>query len=305
MCFPALLFAEERKYEFTKQLMGSHFRLVFYSESDSVAHLAAEKVFDRLDDLNEVMSDYLDASEVNRLSRLSGRGSWVRTSSDLFTVIDSALVLSQKTKGAFDFTIGPIIQVWRRASRLKTFPRKKEIRMALKKSGYRYLEVDRDHGMVRLLKPNMRLDFGGIGKGYAADEGIRLLKELGIRSAMVDAGGDLALSDPPPGRNGWRISISSGKETDEDEVVSIANCGLATSGATYRYLEHRGKRYSHIVDPRTGVGLLESVRATVLAPSAAQADALATAVSVSGLKGSEKFQSQFPGTKFWIQGHEN
>jgi thiamine biosynthesis lipoprotein len=303
LCLPSFLFAKEGKYEFVKPLMGSSFRLVFYAANDSTARAAAESVFSHLDYLNEVMSDYLDGSETNRLSAQAGQGRWVKTSELLHAVLDSAQILSEKTGGAFDVTIGSSVQVWRKASRLNRFPTRREVKVGLRKCGYEYLDIDRRHHLVRLEKKGMRLDFGGIGKGYAADQGVRVLASLGIRSAMVDAGGDLALGDPPPGQRGWKISISSGPSAANEEVITIANCGVATSGATYRYLEYKGKKYSHILNPKTGVGLLNSVRATVVAPSATQADALATAVSVSGLVKSRQIQKAFPRTKFWILEH--
>lgn len=280
--------------------MGSQFRLVFYAENDSVAREAARKVFGHLEFLSGVMSDYMDGSEINRLSALSGNGYWIRPGAELLAILDSAQVLGQKTKGAFDVTIGAVTQVWRRASRLNAFPDLKDIREALRRKGTALLEIDRKAGLVRLRKAGMRLDFGGIGKGYAADEGIRILKELGIRSAFVDAGGDLALSAPPPGEKGWKISVSSGPAKDTDEVIVLSNCGVATSGATYRYVEHKGKKYSHIVNPDTGVGLMKEVRATVIAPSGTSADALATAVSVWGVEGSKKMFRSFSGTGVWV-----
>lgn len=295
LCLPALLFAQDKKFEFARPLMGSQFRLVFYAPDDSVAVAAAKAVFDHLGQLNEVLSDYLDGSEVNRLSALSGNGYWIRPGDKLFAILDSAQVLSGKTNGAFDVTIGTVTQVWRRASRLNRFPDPGDIRKALKNKGYRLLEIDRKNRLVKLKKSGMRIDLGGIGKGFAADEGIRILKSMGILSAFVDAGGDLALSAPPPGEKGWKISVSSGAANESDEVIVISDCGVATSGATYRYIEHKGKKYSHIVDPKTGVGLTREVRSTIIAPTGTQADALATAVSVFGIKKSKRMmEKEFP-----------
>ncbi len=282
-------------------MMGSQFRLVFYASDDSVAVAAAKAVFDHIGQLNEVMSDYLDGSEVNRLSALSGNGYRVRPGNELFAILDSARVLSGRTNGAFDVTIGSVTQVWRRASRLNRFPDRGDIRKALKSKGFRLLEIDRKNRLVKLKKPGMRIDLGGIGKGYAADEGIRILKSMGIMSALVDAGGDLALSAPPPGEKGWKISVSSGTASEADEVIVISDCGVATSGATYRYIEHEGKKYSHIVDPKTGVGLTREVRSTIIAPTGTRADALATAVSVLGIKKSKRMMKRkFPEVKAWI-----
>ncbi len=301
LCLPALLFAQDKKFEFAKPLMGSQFRLVLYAPDDSVAVVAAKAVFDHLGQLNEVLSDYLDGSEVNRLSALSGNGYWIRPGDKLFAILDSAQVLSRKTNGAFDVTIGSVTQVWRRASRLNRFPDPGDIRKALKNKGYRLLEIDDKNRLVKLKKSGMRIDLGGIGKGFAADEGIRILKSMGILSALVDAGGDLALSAPPPGEKGWKIAVSSGAANESDEIIVISDCGVATSGATYRYIEHKGKKYSHIVDPKTGVGLTREVRSTIIAPTGTQADALATAVSVLGIKKSKRMmEKKFPEVRAWL-----
>lgn len=298
---PSALFGGDKRYEFEKPLMGSQFRLVFYAASDSLAQAAARKVFNHLEYLNVVMSDYLDGSELNRLCALSGNGYWVRTSPVLFSVLDSARNISGQTDGIFDVTIGAVTQVWRKASRQGRFPERTAIRRAVRRTGYRWLEIDRDHHLVRLKKSGMRLDLGGIGKGFAADEGIRILKEMNIGAAMVDAGGDLALSGPPPGEKGWKISVSSGTDASDDEVLLLADCGVATSGATYRYIMHKGKKYSHIMDPRTGIGLTRAIRATVIAPNGTRADAMSKLVSVLSIKKSRKILAHFPDVKVKLQ----
>ena len=134
--------------------------------------------------------------------------------------------------------------------------------------------------------PAVQLDFGGIAKGYAADEALQVLREMGINHAMVDASGDLAFGDAPPGKAGWKVQIAAlDKSALPQDVLVLKNCGAATSGDKYQFLEVDGKRYSHIVDPRTGYGVLGKGSFTVIAPNATQADALASAVSVLGLDG--------------------
>ncbi|GAB2795614.1 FAD:protein FMN transferase [Rhabdobacter roseus] len=284
--------------------MGSPFRLVFYASSDSLAQAGAERAFRRIEALNDVLSDYRDGSEINRLSAQAGTGEWVPVSQDLGEVLRLARTLSARTQGTFDPTVGPAVQLWRRAMRRGTFPAQTEIRALRRKIGYRYLHVDSTRQRVRLLRKGMRLDVGGIGKGYAADEAVALLREMGIRSVLVDAGGDLTLGDPPPGQAGWTITVESGTEPDPrsstTQILTLANVGVATSGANYRYLEYRGKRYSHIVNPRTGVGLLYHVRTTVIAEDGTQADALATALSVAGIRRGKKLLKRFPSARVWV-----
>ncbi|MBU1820268.1 MAG: FAD:protein FMN transferase, partial [Bacteroidetes bacterium] len=153
---------------------------------------------------------------------------------------------------------------------------------------------------VKLTQPGMRLDVGGIGKGYAADAAVAVLKKLGINAVLLDAGGDLTLADPPPGKAGWEVEVTSGLPHDSTTTLLLSNVGIATSGATYRYLEHEGVRYSHIVNPQTGVGLRYHVRTTVIAPNGTLADALATAFSVAGIEDSKRIVENFPNVKVWL-----
>lgn len=297
---PALVFAQQKRYEFQRGLMGSPFRLVFYTISDSLANSAAGQVFGRIEKLNEILSDYRDGSEINRLSAQSGSGKWIAVSDDLFEVIRISRKLGKKTAGAFDITIGPVVQLWRRAMRRNRFPEEKEIAKARQAVGYRNIRLRPGKHTVRLTHPHMRLDVGGIGKGYAADEAVALFKKLGITSVLVDAGGDLTLAESPPGKEGWEVEVTSGTQSDSTIRLLLSNVGIATSGATYRYLEHNGVRYSHIVNPATGVGLRHHVRTTVIAPNGTLADALATAFSVEGIDGAMKIERRFPQIKVWL-----
>ncbi|GHB52354.1 thiamine biosynthesis lipoprotein ApbE [Persicitalea jodogahamensis] len=294
---PTSGFGQEKRYEFEKGLMGSPFRLVFYAKNDSVADEAAHRAFGRIEQLNDLLSDYRDGSEINRLSATSGSGQWIAVSDDLFRILSISKKVSRRTGGTFDVTIGPVVQLWRRAIRRNEFPTEAELKVARRAVGYRFVKLRCRSQSVRLIRSGMRLDVGGIGKGYAADEAVKLLENLGITSVLIDAGGDITLAQPPPGRKAWEISVGSG---DSTVSMPLAQAGVATSGATYRYLEHEGVRYSHIVDPETGVGLRFHVRTTVIAPNGTLADALATAVSVGGIRRSRKILRRFPGVQVWL-----
>ena len=290
--------AQEMRYTFEKGLMGSPFKLVFYAPNDSVANAAADHAFKRVEELNEIMSDYRDGSEINRLSATSGSGKWVPVSKDLFDILAVSQDISAKTGGVFDATLGPVVQMWRHATRKGIFPPEEEIRDALARTGYAKLKLDAKTRSIMLTQKGMRLDIGGLGKGYAAEEAIKELEKLGITSAMMDAGGKIVLTNPPPGTKGWNINVSNG--SDSLKAMQLSNVALATSGPTYRYMEYKGVRYSHIVDPKTGIGLLFHVRTTVISPDGTVADALATAFSVAGIEQSKKYLKRFKGSKVWL-----
>jgi thiamine biosynthesis lipoprotein len=256
--------------------------------------------FDRIEALNEILSDYRDGSEINRLSAQSGTGRWIGVSDDLYEVLAISKRMSRITRGTFDVTVGPVVQLWRRAMRRNIFPTQNEIKKARKAVGYRFVKLKPRTKSVRLARSGMRLDVGGIGKGYAADEAVQVVQKLGIQAVLIDAGGDLTLAGVPPGREGWEVEISSGTSMDSTRLVQLTEAGVATSGATYRYLEHEGVHYSHIVDPKTGIGLRYHVRTTVIAPNGTYADALATAFSVAGSVRSKRILRRFPQVQVWL-----
>ncbi|MGA0559349.1 FAD:protein FMN transferase [Larkinella sp. VNQ87] len=286
-----------QRYTFERGLFGTEFRQIFYAPNDSVAAQVRRAVDARMDSLNGVMSDYLDGSEINRLSATAGSGPWVEVSPYLYDVLRRAVLIARQSDGLFDPTIGPLSQLWRRAVRRSIFPTKAELRKAHRLVDYRYIALDSVHRRVRLKKPGMRLDVGGIGQGYAIDEGMKLLHELGIRSALLDIGGDILVSDPPPGERGWRILTGANADT---ATLLLQHAGITTSGATHRYLDHNGKRYSHLLNPRTGLGLLHHAQTTVLAPDGTWADALTKVFSVAGIRKSKRLIRRFPGVTVWL-----
>jgi thiamine biosynthesis lipoprotein len=292
------LFAQVNRYSFEKGMMGSPFKLVIYASSDTLAQRAADNAFNRVAELNEALSDYRDGSEINRVSAQSGSGKWIPVSKDLYDILAISQSISKKTNGAFDATLGPIVQMWRHATRKGTFPSAEEIADARSKTGYKKLKMNPKTRSVFLKQKGMRLDIGGLGKGFAAEAAIKEVQKLGITSAMMDAGGKIVMTNPPPGTEGWNITISNG--SDSLKTIKLSNTSLATSGPTYRYMDYKGVRYSHIVNPKTGIGLLFHVRTTAICPGGAISDALATAFSVAGIAAGKKILKNFPDTQVWL-----
>lgn len=266
--------------------MGTLFRIALYASGDSAANAAAAKAFQRVEDLNNILSDYKEDSELNRVSDRSGDSGWTTVSPPLFRVITKALEVAKKTDGAFDITVGPYVRLWRRMNREPEpqLPPKKILDKLSQSIGYQNIRIDSIRKAVALLKPGMQLDLGGIAKGYAADEALKVLQDYGIRSALVDAGGDIVVGDAPPGKKGWRVAIRSynKKGKARTHILLLANRAVATSGDLFRYVEIDGKRYSHIINPKTGLGLTGQSMVTVIAADGITADSYASAVSVLG-----------------------
>lgn len=256
--------------------MGSWVKVVVYCESADAATRALTAAFDEVARLDAIMSDYRPRSELMKLCDKAGTGP-VRVSDDLLAILTKAQQIARQSGGAFDVTVGPCVRLWRQARKTGVMPDPDELARARTLIGYQLVELDEVARTVTLTRPGMRLDLGGIAKGDAADHALAVMADLGVTRALVDAGGDIALGDPPPGRDGWRVAIAGGGGT-----LVLTNTGIATSGDTEQFIEINGTRYSHIVDPRTGVGLTSRVQVTVIAPDAGSADALASAVSVLG-----------------------
>lgn len=271
------------RYEFSQTQMGVSFTIVLYAPDETAANRAAEAAFRRVAQLNAVYSDYDAQSELMRLCRQAEPGRAVPVSDDLFHVLARSQALAERTDGAFDITVGPYVRLWRRARRQRQLPSVDRLADAKAAVGYRHLKLHCDERSVELLRPGMRLDLGGIAKGHAADEALRVLEKHGIRQALVDASGDIVAGEPPPGQPGWRIGIAPlDVDAPPSRYVLLARGAVATSGDAWQHVEIDGTRYSHIVDPRTGIGLTESSSVTVVAPDGLTADSLATAVSVLG-----------------------
>jgi FAD:protein FMN transferase len=282
---------ELTRFEYQRPEMGMAFRIVLYATNPAAGDAAAEAAFQRIQQLNGVMSDYEEDSELSKLSRSSGGGREVPVSEDLWFVLSRAQDLAKRSNGAFDVTVGPFVNLWRRARRQHQLPDPARLAQARQAVGYEHVRLNAARHAVELLVPNMKLDLGGIAKGYAIGEALKTLRRESIERALVEGGGDVAVSEPPPGKQGWRFELSSLDESNAPPVrfLSLKNVAISTSGDLYQRLEIDGKRYSHIVDPKTGIGLTDHSLVNVIAPESITADSLTKVVSVLGPKAGLKF----------------
>lgn len=291
-----------QKYTFTRKEMGSPFTVTIYTADSVGAARAAGRAFTEVSRLNLIFSDYLDSSELNRLSYTGGTGKYIQVSPELFDMLRRSVEASRMSGGAFDITVGPLVAIWRQARRDGKFPSGKARRQAKRAVGYRFIHLDTTRSAAMLEKSGMRLDLGGIAKGYAAQAALDVVRREGFHSAMVNAGGDLALGDPPPGRPAWRIGISIPETYDEimQKNMLVENRAVATSGDIYQYFEWKGKRYSHIINPKTGYGVTRRRNVTVIAADGAVADWLASACSVLSIPAALRLAGQIPGAAVLI-----
>ncbi len=268
--------------------MGSRCSIVIEAETEREAAQAARLGFDEIARIEQVLSDYRSDSEAMLLV-VGDPGTWYPVSECLFEVLTLARDIHNRTQGAFDPTIGAYTHLWRRSS----MPRTLELSDARCRVGMDLVELDPMTRTVRFNASGMILDFGGIGKGYAAQRAVDLIQASGFPVVQVELGGDLVLGSPPSTQeDGWSVEIQSG--LGDAMVEHLSNCAVATSGDLERFYEYDGTRYSHIVDPRTGYGITERRAVTVIAPDGAIADALASAVSVLGFSEVNMIEEEFP-----------
>jgi thiamine biosynthesis lipoprotein len=271
------------RFTFSEPHMGTQFKIIVYAPDETKAREATAAGFKRIAQLDQMMSDYRPSSELMYHCRHAG-GPPTRVSPDLFTVLARAQGVSRLSDGAFDVTVGPVVHLWRRARKSEQLPDPQKLAEARALVGYQNMRLDAGAHTVQLLKRGMMLDLGGISKGYAADAALKVLKEHGIDRALVAAGGDIAVSGPPVGAEDWTIGIAPLEDPNRKprHYLFLHNAAVSTSGDSEQYLEIGGKRYSHILDPRTGEPLTGRQSVTVVARHGLWADPLTKVVSVLG-----------------------
>lgn len=292
--------AGSTRFTFTQYHMGIDARIVVYAESEDRAIDAAADAYKRIAELEQVMSDYRASSELMQLCAKAGQGP-VKVSKDLMRVLVQAQEISRVTNGAFDVTVGPLIQLWRGARRAKELPTVAQVSAARNLVGWRMMKLDPRRGTVELIKPGMRLDLGGIAKGDAADEAMKVLKKHGIKSALIEMGGDILVSAGPPGTKGWRLEVPNASKTLAPPQMLFSNCAVSSSGDTEQFTEMNGAKWSHVVDPRTGWALTSRAQATIVAKSGLLSDPLSTAMTVGSEAERKALLQRWPKVRSWVR----
>jgi FAD:protein FMN transferase len=281
-----LVHAQDKRFVFTEAKMGSPFTIIIYHKDSSVAVKVASGAFRLVDSFVNIYSDYIDSSELSRLSASGGKGVYIPVSAAMLDILQLSRRAYKWSDGAFDITIGPLSVLWRTARRQRKIPSPAEITSSKELVGTRYLKISTRRNAVKLRKAGMRLDLGGIAQGYIADKVLKYIQGEGIPAVLVDVSGDIAAGAPPPGRDSWVLGVNlpDAASSMHDKKLRISNLSVSTSGDIYQYLEINGVKYSHIIDPRTGYGITDRKNVTVIARDVTTADWLATACSILPLK---------------------
>ena len=284
------------RFEFDETHMASPFHIVLYSTDLATARRASRAAYDRIAALNNVLSDYDPESELSRLGRSAG-GAPVSVSADLFDVLRRSKDIYERSDGAFDVTIAPVGRLWRRARRDHKLPDAARLADARPLVGSEKMLLEPKARTVQLTRAGMKLDVGGIAKGYAAQAALDVLKKEGITRALVGGAGDIVAGDAPPALRGWKVAIAPVEpgKGDPPKILLLANAAVSTAGDAERYVIIDGHRYSHIINPSTGVGIEDRASVTVVAPDGGTADALETTVYVMGPERGLKLVDDTPG----------
>jgi thiamine biosynthesis lipoprotein len=263
------------RLESSADAMGSTYTVALYGFDRDQMEAAVEAAFDEVRRLDRMLSNYRPDSELSEVNRFAAERP-VKVTPDFFRLLQACLNYSRQSEGTFDITVGPLMKVWgfyRGSGRL---PRKEQVAAALEKVGWKNILLDPENRTVRLARPGVELDPGGIGKGYAVDRMVEVLRDNNIRSAMVSAGGSsiYGLGSPGNEKDGWPVEIRDPKVASKTVAeVRLKDQSMSTSGSYEKFFQAEGKIYSHIMDPRTGYPAQGTLAVSVIAPHTLDSEA--------------------------------
>jgi len=265
---------EPLRIESSVDAMGSTFTIVVHAEDRNLLQAAVDLSFEEVRRLDNLLSNYKPRSEWSKINREAAQGP-VRVSPELFSLLAACVEYSRQSQGAFDITVGPLVRTWGFYKGSGRLPHRAEIRSAMTKVGYRLLVLNAEDSTVRFARPGMEIDPGGIGKGYAVDRVVEILRARGIRSAMVSAGGSSIYGlGAPPGEKGWKVELRHPQQPSRHVgEVLLNNLSMSTSGTSEKFFVSGGRLYSHIFDPRTGHPAQGMLSVSVTAPRTIDSEA--------------------------------
>ncbi|MCX7702908.1 MAG: FAD:protein FMN transferase [Planctomycetota bacterium] len=295
-----LVGCEEKEYVRYASVLGTSMKVIVHCKSREIAWAATEAAVKRVVDIERKMSRFLPESELYNLNRSAYNAPFV-TSEELFEVIRRSLEFCEASGGALDITVVPLLEVYKNAAQKGVSPTKEDKEAALKRVGWQRVVLDIAKKSVRFAVEGMALDLGATAKGYAVDCALKVIEGYGIKNALVEIGGEVRVCGGQANGREWLIGITDPRKSHEYlRKVGFKEGAIATSGNYERYYEVGGRRFSHIVDPRTGESCDYAVSVSVIAADCFTADSLATAVSVLGPEEGLAFVKRFPGVEVFI-----
>lgn len=271
------------RLEASAAAMGSAYSLVLYGDNRDRLEAASKDVFAEVRRLDDLLSNYKETSELSRLNREAAVHP-VPVSQEFFSLIALCVDYSRQSEGAFDITVGPLMKVWGFFKDSGYLPEKEKLAAAREAVGYGWIQLQQSTRSIHFSRSGVELDPGGIGKGYAVDRAVEILKRDGIETALISAGGSSIYAlGAPPGRNAWSVGIQNPRSTAEYAgTVELKNESLSTSGSTEKFFVAEGKTWSHIMDPRTGYPAQGVLSVSVVAPRTIDSEAWAKPYFING-----------------------
>lgn len=286
---------DELFYE-SRPAMGTSFEIYLYASDHERASELFEAAFDEIERVEEALSNYRPSSELSRINANAAEGPVV-TDKEVFDLLAQAFDYSQRSDGAFDITVGKLMKAWGFFRGSGHFPSDEELTSARQQTGWQNVKLDKRVRSITFLKRGIELDLGGIGKGYALDRVAELLREAGVKAALISSGSSSIYAiGAPPGKVGWPVRIPNPMDrTRTLYTILLKDQSLSTSGSYEKFFHINGRTYCHIMDPRTGRPVEGMLQTTVITPKATDSDALSTAVFVMGPQPSAKLLDKIAG----------
>ncbi|QWX85714.1 FAD:protein FMN transferase [Cellulophaga sp. HaHaR_3_176] len=291
--------------ERSMKLMGSRFDITIVSESEEVAFINIKEVVAEINRIERMISSWDKSSETSLINKNAGIKS-VKVSSELFDLIERAIKISEITDGAFDISYASMDAIWKYDGTMKFEPTEIEIANSVSKVGYKNIILNKEKSTVFLKLPGMKIGFGAIGKGYAADKAKQLMISKKVYAGIINASGDLTTWGSQASGEKWIVGIAN--PLDKEKIFSwlpISESSVATSGNYEKFVTFKGEKYSHIIDPRTGYPSKGINSVSVFSKTAELCDALATAVFIMGKDTGLSFINQLKGAEIIIVDSDN
>jgi len=295
--FLALNSYSQETFKRTLKLMGSRFDITVVANNQAEANISIDEAINEISRIEKLISSWDSNSQTSLINKNAGIKP-VIVDEELFSLIERAIQISKLTKGAFDISYASMDKIWKFDGSMKTFPRESDIKESVSKVGYKNIILNAMESSVFLRKKGMKIGFGGIGKGYAADKAKALLKSKGVIAGIINASGDMNTWGKQPNGKDWTVGIKNPLNKDKIfTMLPISGKAVVTSGNYEKFVKFNAQRYSHIIDPRTGYPSKGIVSASVFATSAELADAIATSIFVFGKDVGLDFINQLDGVE--------
>ena len=275
-------------------LMGSRFKITLVDVDSISVEKNINKAIDEMIRIENLISDWKPTSQISQVNQNAGIKP-IKVDQEVFELTERAIEYSKISNGAFDISFAAMDKIWKFDGSMEEIPSQELIQLAIKNIGYQHIILDKINSTIFLEKKGMKIGFGSIGKGYAADKAKEVMQNLDIKAGIIDASGDMSTWGTQPNGNPWKIGINNPFRRDRyAAILSLKNAAVTTSGDYEKYVLIDGKRYSHIINPKTGFPSTGLTGVTVIGPNAEMCNAFSTTLMVLGKKKGIQLINQYP-----------